>query len=108
MIGKIAVTKNLRVEFKSSIEKTEEKQSNELLNIVDTLKQSTNQTASVENIKPALPNYKALWVIDEDNNVFIRIEDEKGNVIRQIPPEEVLNLRKKMGEILKSFFKIEV
>lgn len=108
MIGKVGITKNIEVEFKSTVRKVEERQPKELLNAVNAESVSANQAASIENIKPTLSTYKALWVIDEDNNVFIRIEDEKGNVIKQIPPEEVINLREKMGQLLKNIFNIEV
>lgn len=61
-----------------------------------------------QEAKPVVTNnYRALWVIDEKNNVLIRIEDEKGNLIRQIPPEELVNLKERINELMKNYFKIE-
>lgn len=58
--------------------------------------------------KPVVTNnYRALWVIDEKNNVLIRIEDEKGNLIKQIPPEELVNLKERINELMKNYFKVE-
>lgn len=60
-----------------------------------------------EKAKPVVTNYRALWVIDEKNNVLIRIEDEKGNLIKQIPPEELVNLKERINELMKNYFKVE-
>lgn len=66
-----------------------------------------NNGKKKEDVKPVVTSYRALWVIDEKNNVLIRIEDEEGNLIRQIPPEEIVKLKEKMGELIKNYFKIE-
>jgi len=107
MINKVGLLPTVEIELKSTEKKVEEVQNKELLSSVKN-KESSEKPLTEATVKPALSSYKALWVIDDKNNVFIRIEDEKGNVIRQIPPEEVINLKEKMSEILKNMFKIEV
>jgi len=107
MINKVGLLPTLEIELKSTEKKVEEVQNKKLLSSVKN-KESSEKPLIEATVKPALSSYKALWVIDDKNNVFIRIEDEKGNVIRQIPPEELINLKARMSEILKNMFKIEV
>lgn len=94
------------IEVKSSDKRVEEKK-DELLNNNSVKENEKIFKFIEEQNKPVVTNYRALWVIDEKNNVLIRIEDDKGNVIKQIPPEEIINLREKINELMKKFFKIE-
>lgn len=92
---------------KNKIEKKSEnvKENNPL-----SYKEATNKESNEiikKDIKPVVTNYRALWVIDEKNNVLIRIEDEDGNLIRQIPPDELINLKEKINEFMKNYFKVE-
>jgi uncharacterized FlaG/YvyC family protein len=107
MIPKVGINTGLiEAEIKSSLEKTEKVEKRELLKSVSKEEEEKllNNLFLREEIKSNITNYKALWVIDEKNNVYIRIEDEKGNVIKQIPPEEIIKLREKLNEIMKGFF----
>ncbi len=110
MINKVGLLPNIEIELKSTEKKAEEVQKKELLSSIENKEntENTEKTITKSKVEPTVTSYKALWVIDDKNNVFIRIEDEKGNVIRQIPPEEIINLKERMNEILKNLFKIEV
>src|SRR3990170_4601388 len=50
---------------------------------------------------------KGVFAIDEDNNVIIQLLDKDGNVVRQMPPEEYLDMVKKLKEFVKSHYDIE-
>lgn len=93
---KIDKRANLKEEYKDFV-------SSELM-VTDKLTDEKKQKES----KPIITSYRALWVIDEKNNVFIRIEDENGNVVKEIPPEDIINLKEKLSEISRKIFKIEV
>lgn len=47
---------------------------------------------------------KAVFAVDDDKNVVIRVLDEDGKVIRQFPPEEFLEMAKNLENISKSIF----
>ena len=50
---------------------------------------------------------KAVLAIDEDKNVVIQLLDKDGNVVRQMPPEDYLDMVKKLKEVIKSHYDIE-
>ena len=50
---------------------------------------------------------KAVLAIDEDKNVVIQLLDKDGNVVRQMPHEEYLDMVKKLKEFVKSHYDIE-
>ena len=50
---------------------------------------------------------KGVFAIDEDKNVIIQLLDKDGNVVRQMPPEEYLDMVKKLKEFVKSHYDIE-
>jgi uncharacterized FlaG/YvyC family protein len=54
-----------------------------------------------------LKSLKASFAVDENKNVVIRITDEKGNLIRQIPPEEYLKMAEALSESSKTLFHLE-
>lgn len=85
-------SENVKENYPLSYKEATSKESNEIIK---------------KDIKPVVTNYRALWVIDEKNNVLIRIEDEDGNLIRQIPPDELINLKEKINEFMKNYFKVE-
>jgi len=107
MINKVDLLPTVEIELKSTEKKVEEVQKKDLLSSIEN-KDNSEKTIKEAKVKPTVTSYKAIWVIDEKNNVLIRIEDEKGNVIRQIPPEEIINLNVRLSEILKNMYKIEV
>src|SRR3990172_8952109 len=50
---------------------------------------------------------KAVLAIDDDKNVVIQLVDKDGNVVRQMPPEDYLDMVKKLKEVIKSHYDIE-
>ncbi|MEW6417009.1 MAG: flagellar protein FlaG [Nitrospirota bacterium] len=53
---------------------------------------------------PEAESYKAFFAIDDNKNVVIRIVDSEGNLVRQIPPEEFINMVEKMKEISEDLY----
>ncbi|MCX8030424.1 MAG: flagellar protein FlaG [Thermodesulfovibrionales bacterium] len=51
---------------------------------------------------------KAFFAVTEDENVVIKIVDEEGNLIRQIPPEEYIKLLEFFKNYNKNLFSKEV
>ncbi|MDZ4201231.1 MAG: flagellar protein FlaG [Gallionella sp.] len=64
----------------------------------------------IEPIKPPeisgqeLFALKAVFARDEEKNVIIRFLDETGQIVRQFPPEEYLNMLNKFQRNLESLF----
>jgi uncharacterized FlaG/YvyC family protein len=54
-----------------------------------------------------MKSLKASFAVDENKKVVIRITDEKGNLIRQIPPEEYLEMAEALSESGKTLFHLE-
>ena len=50
---------------------------------------------------------KAVFAIDNDRNVVIQLLDKDGKVVRQMPPEDYLDMVKKLKEFVKSHYDIE-
>ena len=50
---------------------------------------------------------KAVLAIDDDKNVVIQLLDKDGKVVRQMPPEDYLDMVKKLKEVIKSHYDIE-
>lgn len=57
---------------------------------------------------PAQEQTKAVFALDKDRKVVIRILDGKGDIIRQIPPEESGLVKKELAELMKNLFNREV
>ncbi len=57
---------------------------------------------------PESSSYKAFFAIDDNDNVVIRIVDEKGEVIKQIPPEEYMKMADVMREYTENLLHMEV
>ncbi len=51
---------------------------------------------------------KAFFALTEDKNIVIKIVDEEGNLLRQIPPEEYLKMVKFLKNNNKNLFTKEV
>ncbi|MCX7771307.1 MAG: flagellar protein FlaG [Proteobacteria bacterium] len=94
-------------EINSSKEKAVKSAERELAGLVyNNVNKKPEEKLDIQQ-KTVISSYRALWFIDEKNNVCLRIEDENGNVVKQIPPEEILNLREKLKEISKNIFNLE-
>lgn len=60
-----------------------------------------------EEVKPAgngLLDLKAIFALDKDKNVVIQFLDEKGEIVKQVPPEEYINMVKKLETIVENLF----
>jgi uncharacterized FlaG/YvyC family protein len=53
---------------------------------------------------PGIGNRKAYFAVDDKKNVVIKIEDENGKVVRQIPPEEYLKMVDKIEQSAEKLF----
>lgn len=51
--------------------------------------------------------YRAIFAVDDDKNVVIRLIDKKGKTIRQFPPEEYLNMLRHFQENVENLFEAE-
>ncbi|GIW46236.1 MAG: hypothetical protein KatS3mg078_0113 [Deltaproteobacteria bacterium] len=79
-------------------------------------KGKVNETRAKEqkeekNLKSPANNlfdFRAVFALNEDNEVVIKILDEKGELIRQIPPEEFLKMVKKLKEVTENLFSKKV
>ncbi len=50
---------------------------------------------------------KAVFAVDGDKNVVVRIIDSDGKVLRQIPPEEYMAAAARLMDLAKSLFDLE-
>ncbi len=91
----------------NNIEKKPEKLDRDSISININNNEIQKNEKTKKEMKPLAKYFKALWVIDEKNNVYIRIEDEEGNLIKQIPPEELMNLKERIKEYIKNSLKRE-
>ncbi len=62
---------------------------------------------SVPEKKVQVGPYRAYFAVDENNNVVIRVVDDKGNVVRQIPPEEYIKMKEALRETIKNLLDLE-
>jgi uncharacterized FlaG/YvyC family protein len=62
----------------------------------------------IKNDSQATRYYKAFFAIDENKNVVIKVVDQEGNLVRQIPPEEYLKVVESMKMISKKLLHLEV
>lgn len=61
-----------------------------------------------EGVSNEIFTLKAVFALDKEKNVVIRFLDKKGKIVRQIPPEEYINMAKKFRENVESLFSKEV
>lgn len=62
-----------------------------------------------KSIQPVIANQKVYFAIDKNDDVIIRIIDSKtGKVVKQIPPEEYLEMSKVLKETTGKLFHVEV
>ncbi len=67
-----------------------------------------DKNKQVEMPKNSLFDLKAVFAIDRDKNVVIRFLDKKGEIVKQIPPEEYINMVKKFRESVENIFSKKV
>jgi uncharacterized FlaG/YvyC family protein len=60
------------------------------------------------NVEDGLFDLKAVFALDKEKNVVIRVLDKKGEIVRQYPPEEYINMIKKFRENIENLFSKEV
>lgn len=60
------------------------------------------------SVKNELLDLKAVFALDKEKNVVIRVLDKKGKIVRQYPPEEYIKMVKKFRENIESLFSKEV
>lgn len=77
---------------------------------VGLIKEIKDKQQGKDNINTGnnLFNLKAVFALDKEKNVVIRFLDQKGKVVRQIPPEEYINMIKKFKESVENLFSKEV
>lgn len=58
-----------------------------------------NNNVSLPDMEPPIQT-RAVFAMDKDKNVTIQIIDKDGEVVRQIPPEEYIEMARKLkGEV---------
>ncbi|MEM2100279.1 MAG: flagellar protein FlaG [Thermoproteota archaeon] len=62
------------------------------------------ENSSTKAVENNIFEIRAVFSITEDKDVVIKLLNEKGEVIGQIPPEEFLNMVKKLKEVNESLF----
>lgn len=67
-----------------------------------------NRDKQTLNVEDGLFDLKAVFALDKEKNVVIRVLDKKGEIVRQYPPEEYINMIKKFRENVESLFSKEV
>lgn len=54
------------------------------------------------------PELKAIFAVDDNKNVVVRLVDKNGKTIMQFPPEQLIKMSKELKLPLKNFFNKEV
>jgi len=68
----------------------------------------TNRSEAAPPVKlQEIASNKAFFAVDDAKNVVIRVVDEKGNLIKQIPPEEYIKMYEMMREGVEHLFQTE-
>ncbi|MDA8324820.1 MAG: hypothetical protein M0033_01245 [Nitrospiraceae bacterium] len=66
-----------------------------------------NQPQKPAQAEDAVSKNRAVFAVDGDKKVVIRILDGKGRVVMQIPPEEARSVKKELQELMKNLFSKE-
>lgn len=61
---------------------------------------------NLESDKQLIMHTKAVFAIDDNKNVVIQVLDEDGKVIKQLPPDDYLDMVKKIKESMTSHYDI--
>lgn len=72
---------------------------------VESLSEGINDRKKDNNV---ITSYKAFFALDENKNVIIKVVDNDGNLIRQIPPEEYLKMVESLKMISEKLLHLEV
>lgn len=99
---------NKHVQSSQSAKKLQEN-TNEAVPI--NLQNQENKSEDTREVKKIEINQnitKAFFAVTEDKNVVIKIVDEEGNLLRQIPPEEYLKMVEFLKNNNKNLFSVEV
>jgi hypothetical protein len=67
-----------------------------------------NKDVQIKPIESELYDLKPVFAVDEDKNIVIRFLDKKGKIVRQIPPDEYLNMVKKLQEAIGNLYSKKV
>ena len=70
------------------------------------LENQRDEQVKPREVKPI--DLKATFAVTEDKDVVIRFLNEKGEVVKQIPPEELLETAKRLKETIQNFFSKKV
>lgn len=65
----------------------------------------TQKAPSVSSFE--VSSYKAFFAVDENKNVVIRVMDDEGNVVQQIPPAEYLKMAETLSKSSQNLFHLE-
>lgn len=71
-------------------------------------KEKNNSVSQDNERQLEIYKYRAIFAVDDDKNVVVRLVDKKGKTVRQYPPEEYLNMQKHFRESVVNLFSIEV
>lgn len=67
-------------------------------------KKQQEQQKAVETESAQIYKYKAVFAMDKEDNVVIRFVDKDGEVVRQVPPEEYLDMISKLKDSTSHLF----
>ena len=67
-------------------------------------KKQQEQQQAVETESAQIYKYKAVFAMDKEDNVVIRFVDKDGEVVRQVPPEEYLDMISKLKDSTSHLF----
>ncbi len=69
---------------------------------------SKKQNEEVLPVYNTAPELKPVFALDDTKNVVIRFLDRDGNIVRQYPPEEYINMMKKLNEMIENLYSKKV
>lgn len=66
------------------------------------------RNGQIKPIENDIFNLKAIFALDDEKNVIIKFLDDKGETVKQFPPEEYLNMVKRLNEVVESIYSRKV
>ncbi len=66
------------------------------------------EVKKLQEISESVANYRAILEMDKDNNIIIKIMDSEGKIVRQIPPQEYIEMISAWKENVKAILHVEV
>lgn len=97
----------LRAQMDSSVKNFNSRQNADVPKFVRNQNQQDNDN-QIKPIEKEIFDLKAVFAVDKEKNVVIRFLDQKGKIVRQIPPEEYIKMIKKFKENVENLFSKEV